>query len=150
MIDIIELKKELLQASNAYLLKKLDEINLSLNSIQESISTDTKSTAGDKHETFKALMHHDQEKLNHQKGELLKQLSLLNQMKPLKLKSISLGAIVKTNLRIFFIGLPIGVITINDDDYFSVSINSPIVKAMNISQTNFVFNGLNYSIQGVF
>ncbi|MDP2176196.1 MAG: hypothetical protein Q8K70_09850 [Bacteroidota bacterium] len=145
-MDVIQLKKDLLSKSNSIVINKLDEINLSLSSINESISTDTKSTAGDKHETFKALMHHEQEKLNHQKGELLKQLTLLNQIKPIELKSISIGAIIKTNLRLFFIGLPVGIIQVNQIEYFSVSINSPIIKAMNISQTYFEFNGLKYQI----
>jgi hypothetical protein len=145
-MDIIFIKKQLISISESKIIAKLEDLNKSLKSINDSAQTDTKSTAGDKHETFKALMHHEQEKLNVQKSEILKQLKILNQIKPNSIQSISLGAIVKTNLKVFFIGLPIGIISINDVEYFSVSINSPIIKAMNLSQSSFAFNGLKYEI----
>ena len=75
----LELKKELYNQCSDFIEHRLLAIKSTINDIQESLDSETKSSAGDKHETGRAMLQLDREKLGQQlagiqklKQELLK------------------------------------------------------------------------------
>jgi len=147
----LALKNQLIMVSKNMLLERMDAHQNLLKSLRDSAKTDTKSTAGDKHETFKAQMHLEQEKLEHQGSEMLKQLSVVQQINCIINQKITQGSVIFTNQGNFFIGLPLGAITIGVETFFSLSAKAPIIAPFikNFSET-IEFNGKNYEIASHF
>ena len=56
-MDYINLKKSLVEFCKNRLEVKLNELTVIYQSLIDSIQTDSKSSAGDKHETYKPMMH---------------------------------------------------------------------------------------------
>lgn len=96
----------------------------------EAVKSDTKSTAGDKHETGRAMAQLEQEKagkliqsIKHNRNHLL-QLPLTSSDK------VELGALVKTTKGRFYISMAMGKISLDGVSYFTVSPSAPLVQAM--------------------
>ena len=100
-------------------------------SAQASKNNETKSSAGDKYETGRAMMQVEQEKneLQWQQANQLKQTLNQIDIKP-NYDKVSPGSLVTTNQGIYFIAIGIGKIKINDDIYFCISMESPIGKLL--------------------
>ncbi len=146
-MELLKIKKELIEFSKQFVLKKLEELENTNQSLKDSAGTDTKSTAGDKHETFKALMHLEQEKIQKQTQDMMKQLKIVQQFEPEIHTKIKNTTVLECKNKTFFIGLPIGNIPINNQSYFSVSINSPIIQEFIKTNSNkIVFNNIEYEI----
>ena len=83
-----------------------DKIQLfqnTLNELKESISNETKSTAGDKHETALAMLQIEQENTNQQLKEALNQKALFGKMDPTFFTSkIINGSLIKNKQGLFF------------------------------------------------
>ncbi len=110
--------------------KKL--ILLEMEQLKLSALNESKSTAGDKHETGRAMIHNEQEKLSLQMLEIEKQLQLLIRINPQLLsKTIQLGSLVHTDKINFYICTSAGKIVFNAIEYVTISANSPIgIKLM--------------------
>ena len=128
-----------------------EEIDLRVNKIQtalhqqsESLKTATESTAGDKHNTARAMMHIEEEKLGKQLTQLIKLKKLLAKVHPTKTyKSITLGSLVNTNRGWLYIAVPLGKFSIDGSDLMAISLASPIgqtLKEKKVSETA-MFNG---------
>tara|TARA_B100001287_G_scaffold276079_1_gene285678 strand:- start:826 stop:1284 length:459 start_codon:yes stop_codon:yes gene_type:complete len=111
--------------------QRISEASIILAGIQESIDSETQSTAGDKHDTSRELM---QQERNKAAQNLQNQISL--DVLALKLKSITVsnevrfGSLVLTNVGWFFIGLPLGRIRFEDEDVLCISGNAPVAKLL--------------------
>ena len=68
----LELKKELYNQCSDFIEHRLLAIKSTINDIQESLDSETKSSAGDKHETGRAMLQLDREKLGQQLAEIQK------------------------------------------------------------------------------
>lgn len=112
----------------------LEELRLRENKLQEDlqmlrsdISTDTKSTAGDKHETSRAMNQLEQERVLGQIQIIRTQLhTILKMDTSLVLPTIGFGSVIQTNLGIFFISLGIGLLTLKDQKIFCIGQDAPI------------------------
>lgn len=99
----------------------------SLATIQESLASETKSSAGDKHETGRAMIQLDREQLGTQLAAIEIDKAMLLKVNPeLNFESVRLGSLVKTSEHSYFIGISAGKITIDRKDYYSISLGSPI------------------------
>ncbi len=125
------LKEVLYQHCLAYVQNRVKAIQDSLSSSQESANSETKSTAGDKHDTARAMMQLEVEQKSQQLMEAQKLNIGLSQINPdLKLATVQLGALVTTNNGIYYIAISIGKVAINDQNYFVISPSSPIGQAL--------------------
>ncbi|MEY8849532.1 3-oxoacyl-ACP synthase [Psychroserpens sp. XS_ASV72] len=98
-----------------------------ISDIQESMASETKSTAGDKYETSRAMLQMEREKAGNQLAEIEKTMQLLSKLDPKRtLNYVSLGSIVYTSQLNYFISVSIGQLIIKKDLFYAVSINSPI------------------------
>ena len=131
---------------------KFNALQNELNSMCDAVQTESKSTAGDKHETGRAMIHLEQEKLQKQLAEAKAVVVELEQIKPEQtFESVQKGALVETDKATFYIAVGIGKQTVEGSDVFVISSQSPIAKQMlgKRSGESFDMNGMEYGITAV-
>jgi transcription elongation GreA/GreB family factor len=123
-------------------------IHTLLKSNQNALDTATKSSAGDKHETARAMIHLEQENNSMQMLEVQKTLRILSQIHIKKHASVKMGSLVKTDKALFYISVGLGKQKMNDTDFFAISPISPLAqKLMSLTENSTVdFNGVIYTI----
>ena len=126
-------------------IKLIDEL---FNSNQKALDSSTKSSAGDKHETSRAMIHLDQEKLSSQLIELNKSLRILSQINIVEHSSVKMGTLFKTDHSIFYISIGLGKVSLNGMDVFVMSPLSPLSqKLFGLNQHDIIeFNGIIHNI----
>ena len=143
------IKEQLYQYCVSTIEEKVNIITSVLNSAQDSANSETKSTAGDKHDTARAMAHLESEKNASQLVEINKLKKVLPYLKDHKNKGIiELGSIVKTSGANYYISISLGKIKINSETYFSISALTPIGRLL-IGKTvkdSIVFNGQSITI----
>ncbi len=124
-----------------------------MNELVSDAENDSKSSAGDKHETARAMMQIEQEKLITQFNEADRQLEILSSINPdIELSSIRTGSLVETNKGTIFVSIPLGKINVQDSDVMVISAIAPLAKAMiNAKKKETVsFNGVDYLIKKIY
>ena len=110
---------------------KIDIAKSAVESAKESRNSDTKSSAGDKHETGRAMMQIELEKNEIQLSKALELKQELNKINILKKSDkVEYGGLVLTNQGNFFISIGIGKIEVNKETFYAVSLASPIGKLL--------------------
>ena len=119
---------------------------------QEGATSEDKSTAGDKHETGRAMMHLEQEKLHKQLAEAESMVADLQRIDPSNQQNtVQLGTLVYTDRTTFYMAAGLGKVTYENKDYFVVSVQAPIAKLMMGKRLGerFSLNGTEYVITGI-
>ncbi len=127
------LKNKLLikQALYAQCLRFIEDrylkIQNQINQIQESLTSETKSSAGDKHETGRAMLQLEREKAGHQLAEIEKLKASLSRIDVTKFSEIlGLGSIVLTSNANYFISISAGQMQVGVQSFFAISPDTPI------------------------
>lgn len=132
--------------------EKISFLKTNLADLFESGKNETKSTAGDKHETALAMLQIEQGNLRRQLANLLEQRSLLASLDPSIVPSeVRPGSLVFTTHSIFYLSTSLGKLTLNDQVVISVSNNSPLgqlLRNLKINDTA-TFNNVEYTITHV-
>lgn len=120
-------KGELLEFILADLRLKLEALQADLEDMRLELSDNTKSTAGDKHETSRAMVQLEMEKVGKRHFELQKTYDLALRVLdfPTSLQ-VQLGSLVASDGPLFLLGLPLGNITFEGRTIFCVSLQSPV------------------------
>lgn len=153
MMDTQEVKKALFRACEEHIDKRITAIQHRLLSIEESRNEETKSSAGDKYETGRAMMQMEEDKVNRQLAEVLllrKNLTEIEIEKPNA--SIGPGSLVKTDQGYFFLSVGIGKITLGNDFYYCISCEAPIGRLLlgKKQGDEIVFNGQKRKIESFY
>lgn len=108
--------------------EKIQALQHEIEQLRLDISSDSKSTAGDKHETSRAMAQLEMEKLGSQIIDYQKQLQSIRQFQSLHGSSdtIKTGSLVELSNGWFFLGLGIGKVTFQSTDVFCLSLQSPL------------------------
>lgn len=127
----IQFKVRLYQA----LLKEVDQraqnLQDSLIDALDSTANETKSTAGDKHETGRAMAQLEQEKIGSQIAEITKLKEILFRIQPEKSHSkVELGSLVTTSNGIFFISIGIGAFPFEGKSVFCITPMAPVCQLL--------------------
>ena len=110
---------------------KIKDISNAVKSAEESRDNDTKSSAGDKHETSRAKIQTEIDQLSKQLINAQRQKNNLSIIDTNHLHSIAdVGSLVETNKGYFFISIGWGRIKMQDENYFVISIGSPIGRLL--------------------
>lgn len=152
--------KEAVQQPKLILLKacmqevddKIAVLNAEFSLYSESAAGETKSTAGDKHDTAKSMMQYEQEKMGAQLKELKKLKQVLMQIQPDKVSNTAvLGSLVRCKQMHFFLAVSSKPLVIQDEIYMPLSVQSPLGKLMFGQSVGhvFEFNGKSYEIIGI-
>lgn len=147
-----EFKQHIINTCKSSLENKIHSLNTIIREVSESSNSETKSSAGDKHETGRAMMQLEQEKLGNQLREAELQLLEFNKIEFDKVFSnIIQGSLIQTNKGFFLIAVSIGKISVNEKDVFIVSQHSPLAKSfLGLTKNNSVeFNQTTYLIEEV-
>ena len=142
-------KEQLYAFCHRFLNDRFNIISTRIQQIQKSLETETKSSAGDKHETGRAMLQLEREKAGNQLLEVQKQLEVFAKVNVSSLSEIArLGSLVKTDKANYFLAVSAGLIIIDAINYYAVSISSPIGKAILGKSTSHVitFNGTTQKI----
>ncbi len=111
--------------------QKLSKIEEAQMAIQEALENETKSSAGDKFETSRALLQQQEDQYTRQTIHWTQQLA--------KLKSIDFsqvynrveeGSLVFTADNVFFISIALGKIKLEEQNVYAISKESPIGKLL--------------------
>jgi len=128
---------------------RISNAHKAMSDAQNSANSETKSTAGDKHDTARAMMQLEVEQQAKQFSEANKFKQALAQFTPESGKdTVALGSLVLTNTANYYLSISVGKIEIKEDLYFAISPLSPIGKELlGLKQgDSFQFNGQNIKI----
>lgn len=146
------IKQLLYKECEAFLKERADTLHEIIAGIQESLQSETKSSAGDKHETGRAMLQLEREKAGNQFAAIQQQQQLLAKVNVDKENSVvSLGSLVQTVNGVYFIAISKGLITIENKSYFVVAPQSPIGKLLlgKRQGDQVVFNGKTIQIEAI-
>ena len=98
---------------------------------QQAANEEGKSSVGDKYETGRALMQIERDKAAAQLDEALKLKNVLNQISVNDVhQKATLGSLLITTSKKIFIGIGIGKLTIDEEDFLVVGPASPLGKVL--------------------
>ena len=125
--ELLTLKSDLLKACNKYIQSRIGNIQKAIENAQASANEETKSSAGDKYETGRAMMHLENENNSVQLIQALDVQKVLQQINILTVNdTIGLGSLVFTSIGNYFLSISAGAISIEKKEYFAISPGSPI------------------------
>ncbi len=152
-MEAIALKTALLNHCKEVVDEKYGNLLALDKAAQSSANSETKSSAGDKYETGRAMMHLEKERLASQMHEVSKLRKPLEMINPEKIAPVvELGSIVYTDSRNYFLSVSLGDIKIDGKQFFCISPVTPIGKLLMGKQIggSFQFAGQSVHIQEVF
>lgn len=150
--SVMTFKENIYQHYLQLINEKIRLLQQSLHDLTESAGNETKSTAGDKHETALAMLQIEQENISRQLKETLAQKTVLEKIDPsLHTEQIVRGSLVTTNKGVFFLSIALGKATIDNKLIIALSPESPLGTAMHHLKTGDTcrFNGMDYVIEEV-
>jgi len=131
MKNIQIIKEKLLRESFEFVEKRMQTIQKTMDSNKNDLFSETKSSAGDKHETGRAMIQLEMEKASQQlsivyeMNEILQRVSIEDSSDIVKL-----GSLIKTTKGTYFLAVSVGQVEIEGNTYFVVSSKSPIGKQL--------------------
>ena len=131
------------------LAERLRKIQVAFDELNQSLQTNTKSSAGDKHETGRAMTQLEQEKLSKQLTVTKGLIEGVKKIDPTEQHSqIGFGSLFSTENGYFFISSAIGAIETVNGSVFCLSPVSPLAKGFHgkTKGDSVSFNGKNYKI----
>lgn len=127
MDEYINIKKQLHAKCMEYVNKRLLTVREAMKAVKEAVDEETKSVAGDKYETGRAMFQLELENYSSQFIEARKLYEQMEQISPKSIcRSVQSGCLVFTSQGIYYFAVSVGKITIDGNDYFAVSPTSPI------------------------
>ena len=127
----MNIKQQLHSECQDFLNNRLEVIQNTISDIQNSLQSETKSSAGDKHETGRAMLQLEREKAGHQLAEIEKQKQTLQKVNvESKHQKVVLGSVIKTTKANYFIAVSAGEIVIDSIAYFAISAATPIAQLL--------------------
>jgi len=137
----IDLKKELFDACAKFVDQREETINEIITSNQDALTSETKSSAGDKHETGRAMLQLEMEKASQQLEGIYEMRLILSKIRIDDVSEvIKLGSVVITNQANYFLAISAGQFNISETVYYGVSPVSPIGKLLLGKRVGDTFN----------
>lgn len=125
------LKNELYKFCETFISNRSTRILNHIAALEQDLFSETKSSAGDKHETGRAMIQLEREKLGNQlaEAELLrerfKKVPILTSA-----DRIGLGSVVYTTGYNYYLGISAGEIKVNGLTFYAIATNTPIGKLL--------------------
>jgi hypothetical protein len=140
----VNLKQQLIGVCENYVEARISRAIAGIKDLDEALKMESKSSAGDKYETGRAMIHIEVDKLLlqlEQYKELKKTLAIAGQIP--NSGKIGFGNLVKTSAANYFLSIPAGEILVENEKFYAIGINSPIAQALlgKKEKENFSFNG---------
>lgn len=121
------IKENLFKQCVLFVRNKLAIVQTTMEENRKALEQESKSSAGDKHETGRAMLHLEMEKASQQLEAAKQMQETLNRM---QLSSVSqkvkLGSLISTDQGTYFLSISAGQLTVDGKYYYAVSPSSPI------------------------
>jgi hypothetical protein len=120
--------KQLLRAQCVeQLSKRRAAVDHILESVAISLKEETKSSAGDKHETGRAMLQLERENAGKQLAEIEKVETILKRLNSDVSKGPAhLGCVVETSGANYYLSIPSGALLVEKETYYAIGLSSPI------------------------
>ncbi|MCH2033709.1 MAG: 3-oxoacyl-ACP synthase [Tenacibaculum sp.] len=148
----MKIKNQLFNECKLYVEKRERTIREIMTSNKKALLSETKSSAGDKHETGRAMLQLEMEKASQQIAVVQQMKEILHRINPDDVSEvIRLGSLVHTNSATYYLSISIGAVAVDNDMYFVISSSSPIGKLLIGKKVNDIiqFNGQQIKITEV-
>jgi hypothetical protein len=148
----LKIKEALFSQCESFVNKRLQTVEAVLSSNQKALQSETKSSAGDKHETGRAMLQLEMEKAGQQLAGITQMQVVLSKIDISKIsKNACLGSVIITAKVSYFLSISAGQLVVADKSYFAISVSSPIGKLLLGKQEKEVisFNGKTIEIIGI-
>lgn len=145
-------KEELYNYCVELIKTQVNQLKSNLTEVQNSANNETKSSAGDKHETGRSMAQLETEKITKRLSEALQVYNLLSKVNYLKKSSsVVVGSLIYTSRGVFFLTVSLGKIQFKQQEIIVISALSPIGKLLLTKKENdsFSFNGINYVVEKI-
>ncbi len=130
-MDKFEIKQALLEEVEELIYQKISVFQKMMDDAQDSANKETKSSAGDKFETGRAMMHLERDKNAKQLSEARKLELFLSQIKADRVfDRVAFGSVVQTDFGNYFISIAAGRIIVDEKKYFAISPQAPLAKEL--------------------
>lgn len=149
----LELKFQLFKQCETILLEKESNALEQILDAQNAANSEDKSSAGDKHETSRALSQNTRDLNARILAEVKNDLRLFESIKfDVLYDKVNVGAIVITEENNFFIAVGCGNIEFNNQQFITLSSKSPLVQALLGKEkgTKILFNNRSILIKEIF
>ncbi len=111
--------------------QNLAEAQLALSTTQASLGNETKSTAGDKYETGRAMVQIELQKMADQRDKIDLQLQTLARVDlHHTADAVEFGSLVTTDKESYFVAIGLGKVPFEGQTCYAISLDSPIGKAL--------------------
>lgn len=152
MSDFPSLKKSLILHVRSLLEQRIEEAHNTLVAVREAMQSDTKSSAGDKFETGRAMMQQEMDKISMQQEANQRMLQEFNSINFEAAQVVAKGSLVVTDTAVFFLTIGFGKVTCNGMEVFVISPASPFgsqLLGMKCRQ-ELTFAGKKSTLKGIF
>lgn len=123
----LEIKQALFNTCLEFIESRFQTIQSTIDEIQESLTSETKSSAGDKHETGRAMLQLEREKAGNQLAEINKIKIALSKINTSRTSEIvGLGSVIYTTQANYYIAISAGELTFEKQKFYAISPNTPI------------------------
>src|ERR1700749_3159767 len=113
------IKQQLHALCLAYVISRMDAAERAFKDAEQAQNDDTKSSAGDKYETGRAMMQQEKDRNTIQLNEANKLMVALNLIGTKGTSPVAeTGSVVITNNGNFYIAISAGTLTVNNENYF--------------------------------
>lgn len=127
MASDLKLKLALYKLCSDFIENRFQTIQKTIADIQKSLLSESKSSAGDKHETGRAMLQLEREKAGNQLAEIQKLKELFSRIDVSKTSNIiGLGSLVITSQNNYFLAISAGEFIIENETFYAISPNTPI------------------------
>ena len=137
-------KEKLYASCITYVESRLNNAEAAMDEAQDSANSETKSTAGDKHDTARAMMQLAAEQNAKHLAEARKLQQALKQIDPKsKHSKVEVGSLVETSNGNYYLSISAGKIELEGDIYFAISPSAPIAQVLLSAKVGdtMIFNG---------
>lgn len=136
-MDHLKLKLEIYEKSLQLIEGRLHTIKENIKELIVSKNSETKSSAGDKYETGRAMMQNEEDLYKRQLADTQQVYkSFISIPKSEICDVVKPGALIKLPAGWFYLGAAIGKIRVQNIDVYCISLQSPIGKALKGLQAN--------------
>ena len=147
-----DIKSALYRKCDEYVKQRIENARSAMAEAQEAANEESRSSAGDKYTTDRAMMQLEKEKYSYQLTEAIKLSKIMVLLSiDKRFEQVALGSLVYTTTGIYFIAISLGKISINGHDIFVISAVSPMGQRLINKKVHDVidFNGRKFTINDI-
>jgi transcription elongation GreA/GreB family factor len=149
---LVQIKQQLYQLVAEQILSRINDAETAIAEARKASENDTKSSAGDKYETGRAMMQQEIDLNSRQLLEARKLQALLQQINADTIHYVAqTGSLVETNQGDFYLAVGSGALFLDGKKYFAISAASPMGLQLKGKKAgdDFKLNGKEFKILSV-